>query len=78
MEPKPGTEPMPEMALMPEIVEKARWAAARISKRAKAAAQARELVPETVRDLHESGLLTMVAPKDQGGTEADLVTLVAV
>ncbi len=61
-----------------DVVERARWAAARIAKRASVADKERVLAPETVRDLHEAGLLTLVIPREQGGTEADLVTQLAV
>ena len=57
-----------------QILERARVAAARLAERAYAVDQAREVPPESVRDLHEAGLLTMCLPRDQGGTEADLVT----
>ena len=66
------------MELRFEVVNKARRAADRIAKRASAADQSRELHPDTVRDLREAGLLTLTIPKDHGGTEADLVTQLAV
>ena len=57
-----------------EIVERAQAVAARLAERAHAVDQSRQVPPESVRDLHEAGLLTMCIPRVQGGTEADLVT----
>lgn len=66
------------MELMAELIDRARKAAVSIAKRAKAADEARELPPETMRDVHDAGLLTLVIPKEQGGAEADLVTRLAI
>ena len=60
------------------MVERARAVAVRLADRATAADRARELLPETVGDLHGAGLLTMASSRVQGGTDADLITQLAV
>ena len=57
-----------------DVVERARAVAARAARGARAADQRRELAPETMNALRESGLLAMTIPRDRGGIEADLVT----
>ena len=61
-----------------DVVERARLVSAGAARRARIADQQRELSPETINDLRESGLLTLTIPRDQGGIEADLVTQLAV
>ena len=61
-----------------ELVEAARKAAVRIAGRASGADRERRVPMENIQDLHEAGLLTVVIPRDLGGTEADLVTQVAI
>ena len=61
-----------------EMVERARAVAVKVADRAAAAERARELPPETVGDLHGSGLLAMANSLAQGGTDADLITQLAV
>ena len=57
-----------------QFVERAQVAAAKLAERAPSVDQAREVPVESVRDLHEAGLLTMGIPRSHGGTEADLIT----
>ena len=61
-----------------EIIVRAHEVASKLKERARAVDQAREIPVETVKDLHESGLLAMSIPRASGGTEADLVTVVSV
>jgi alkylation response protein AidB-like acyl-CoA dehydrogenase len=61
-----------------DIVGRAQAVAARIKERAPAVDRAREIPVETVREFHEAGLLTLFIPRSQGGTEADLITQLAV
>jgi 3-hydroxy-9,10-secoandrosta-1,3,5(10)-triene-9,17-dione monooxygenase len=56
------------------MLERARVVATRLAERAPLVDQAREIPPETVRDLHDAGLLVMHLPRTQGGTEIDMVT----
>jgi 3-hydroxy-9,10-secoandrosta-1,3,5(10)-triene-9,17-dione monooxygenase len=60
------------------MVERAKAVAIRLAQRAQAADQERELPPETLRDLHDRGLLTMSIPRAYGGTEVDLLTQMVV
>nr|MCS5669614.1 acyl-CoA dehydrogenase family protein [Dehalococcoidia bacterium] len=55
-----------------ELVEAARKAAVRIAGRASEVDRERRVPMENIQDLHEAGLLTVVIPRDLGGTEADL------
>ena len=52
-------------------------AAVRIAERASEADWQRWVPVQNIQDLHEAGLLTVAIPMDLGGTEADLVTEVA-
>ncbi len=61
-----------------ELIEAARKAAVRIAGRSSKADRERRVPIENIQDLHEAGLLTVVIPRNLGGTEADLVTQVAV
>ena len=61
-----------------ELIEAARKAAVRIAGRSSQADRERRVPIENIQDLHEAGLLTVVIPRNLGGTEADLVTQVAV
>ena len=61
-----------------ELIEAARKAAIRIAERAPKADRERKVPVENIRDLHEAGLLSVVIPRDLGGTEADLMTQVAI
>ena len=61
-----------------ELIESARKAAVRIAGRSSKADRERRVPIENIQDLHEAGLLTVVIPRNLGGTEADLVTQVAV
>ena len=61
-----------------ELIEAARKAAVRIAGRSSQADRERRVPVENIQDLHEAGLLTVVIPRNLGGTEADLVTQVAV
>ena len=61
-----------------ELIEAARKAAVRIAGRSSEADRERRVPIENIQDLHEAGLLTVVIPRNLGGTEADLVTQVAV
>lgn len=56
------------------LVTAAKAAAERISARAREEDRARALSQDTLHDLHQAGLLTMSMPRDEGGTEADLMT----
>ncbi|MDA0263962.1 MAG: acyl-CoA dehydrogenase family protein [Chloroflexi bacterium] len=60
------------------LVQAARQAAAKIAERAPEADRQRRVPVENIQDLHEAGLLTVAIPKSLGGSEADLVTQVAV
>ena len=60
-----------------ELVEAAKKAAVKIAARAKETDQSRRVPLENIQDLHDAGLLTVAIPKENGGTEADLVTQVA-
>jgi len=61
-----------------ELVQAAKDAAVRIAQRAPEADRERRVPVENIQDLHRAGLLSVAIPKDLGGTEADLVTQVAV
>lgn len=56
----------------------ANQAAGRIAERAAEADRQRRVPVENIQDLHEAGLLAVAIPKEFGGTEADLVTQIAV
>ena len=60
-----------------DLVRAAKQAAVRIAERAPEADRHRRVPVENIQDLHQAGLLTVAIPKDLGGTEADLVTQVA-
>ena len=61
-----------------DLVQAAKRVAVRIAERAPEADRQRRVPVENIQDLHEAGLLTVAIPKELGGTEADLVTQVAV
>ena len=61
-----------------DLIEAARKVAVRIAGRSSKADRERRVPIENIQDLHEAGLLTVVIPRNLGGTEADLVTQVAV
>ena len=61
-----------------DIVARAQDVAALLKLRASAADRARELPVENMRDLHEAGLMTLAISDELGGTEADLITQMAV
>lgn len=71
-------QPPPLIERREEVVEAAKKAAARIAGRASEADKQRRVPMENVQDMHEAGLLTLAIPRELGGTEADLVTQVAV
>jgi alkylation response protein AidB-like acyl-CoA dehydrogenase len=60
-----------------ELVRAAKQAAGAIAKRAPDADRQRRVPVENIQDLHEAGLLSVAIPVELGGTEADLVTQVA-
>ena len=60
-----------------DLVKAAKEAAVRIAERAPEADRQRRVPAENIQDLHHAGLLTVAIPKELGGTEADLVTQVA-
>jgi alkylation response protein AidB-like acyl-CoA dehydrogenase len=60
-----------------DLVRAAKQAAVRIAERAPEADRNRRVPVENIQDLHEAGLLTVAIPADLGGTEADLVTQIA-
>ena len=60
------------------IVERARTVAASVAERAQVADKESELPAATARDLQEADLLAMYIPVALGGTEADLMTQLAV
>ena len=60
-----------------DLVQAAKLAAVRIAQRAPASDRQRRVPVENIQDLHESGPLTVAIPKELGGTEADLITQVA-
>ena len=61
-----------------DVLSRAQAVAGKLKERAFAVDRAREIPVETVRELHEAGLLTGSIPRSLGGTEIDLITLVAV
>ena len=61
-----------------DLVRAARQAAVGIAERAPGADRQRRVPVENIQDLHEGGLLTVAIPAELGGSEADLVTQVAV
>ncbi|MCH2499809.1 MAG: acyl-CoA dehydrogenase family protein [Dehalococcoidia bacterium] len=61
-----------------DLVRAANQAAGRIAERAAEADRQRRVPVENIQDLHEAGLLTVAIPKEFGGSEADLVTQIAV
>lgn len=60
-----------------DLVQAAKEAAVRIAERARESDRQRRVPVENIQDLHHAGLLTVAIPKEFGGTEADLVTQVA-
>ena len=71
-------QPPVQIEPLGELVQAAKKAAVRIAGRASEADRERRVPMENVHDMHEAGLLTLAIPRDLGGTEADLVTQVAV
>ena len=63
---------------MEDLVRAAKQAAVGIAERAPEADRNRRVPVENIRELHEAGLLTVAIPADLGGSEADLVTQIAV
>ena len=61
-----------------DLIQAAKQVAVRIAERAPEADRQRRVPVENVQDLHEAGLLTIAIPEELGGTEADLVTQVAI
>lgn len=61
-----------------QLIANAREIAPKLAQRAAAAEAKRKLPMETVQDLHRAGLLAMNIPLDQGGTEANLATQLAI
>ena len=61
-----------------DLVVAAIRAADRIAERAPEADRQRRVPVENIQDLHEAGLLSIAIPRELGGTEADLVTQVAI
>ncbi|MCC7486592.1 MAG: hypothetical protein IT529_16595 [Burkholderiales bacterium] len=59
-----------------EAIARARALVPRLRERAAAAEAARTLVPETIHDLHASGLVRTLQPKRRGGMEFDYVAYV--
>ena len=57
-----------------EAVARARSMVPRLRERAAQAEAARELPPETMRELHESGIMRALQPKRWGGMELDYLT----
>ena len=55
-----------------------RAAKLRIAERAPEVDRQRRVPVENIKDLHEAGLLTVTIPRDLGGSEADLVSQIAV
>ena len=60
------------------LVRAAKHAALRIAERAPEVDRQRRVPVENIKDLHEAGLLTVTIPRDLGGSEADLVSQIAV
>ena len=60
-----------------DLVRAAKKAAVRIAERAPEADRQRRVPVENIQDLHEAGLLTVAIPRSLGGSEADLITQVA-
>ncbi|NQW22547.1 MAG: acyl-CoA dehydrogenase family protein [SAR202 cluster bacterium] len=61
-----------------DLVQAAQKVAVRIAERASEADRQRRVPVENIQDLHQAGMLSVAIPKELGGTEADLVTQVAV
>lgn len=61
-----------------DLVRAAKHAALRIAERAPEVDRQRRVPVENIKDLHEAGLLTVTIPRDLGGSEADLVSQIAV
>ena len=62
----------------PQILGRAEDVAVRLKMRARDADRERELPAENIRDLHEAGLMTLNISAEFGGTQADLITQMAV
>ncbi|PKB63690.1 MAG: hypothetical protein BZY80_06040 [SAR202 cluster bacterium Io17-Chloro-G2] len=75
---KTKSSPHVSGASQSQLIENARELAPRLAERAPTAEAERRLPVETVQDLHRAGLLAMNIPLDQGGTEAELDTQLAV
>ena len=58
------------------VVARAKALIPRLRDRASSTEELRRLPPETVRDLHESGLFRILQPKRVGGAELDYVALI--
>ena len=61
-----------------DLVQAAEKVAVRIAERAPEADRQRRVPMENIQDLHQAGMLSVAIPKELGGTEADLVTQVAI
>src|SRR5262252_1306220 len=59
-----------------EALRRARELVPRLRERAAAAETARIMPPETIRELHASGLLRTLQPKRRGGMEFDFIAYV--
>src|ERR1700741_492542 len=57
-----------------EAVARAKEMVPRLRERAAKAEAARELPPETMRELHESGIMRALQPKRWGGMELEYIT----
>ena len=63
---------------MDEAIDRAQALVPRLRERAQATEQARRMLPETIQDLHESGLLRFVQPSRWGGMELPFESLVRI
>ena len=59
-----------------EAMSRARALVPALRERAKAAEEARTMSPETIAELHESGVIRSMQPKRRGGMEFDFVAYV--
>lgn len=75
-----ATKDQPPVLIGPreDLVRAAKQAAVGIAERAPETDRQRRVPVENIHDLHEAGLLTVAIPRDLGGSEADLVTQIAV
>ena len=65
-------------ATQEQLITNAQEIAPRLAQRAPVSESQRRLPVDTVEDLHRAGLLAMNIPLEQGGTEAELDTQLAV